>query len=537
MRDHLQQLLAALLASRDLRAQIGEVLVGIARRIRRAGEQRAQLGLAHAAGFDELEVVDQHALLIDRAGSGRHRPWRDAADVGVVAARGDVEQQRRCSVASNTGITTVTSGRCVPPLIRIVEDVDVAWRASRRAFRRITVLIDSLMLPRCTGMCGALAIKSPSASKIAQEKSRRSLMFTEYAVFASAHAHLLGDRHEEVVEHLEHDGIDGGARRLFPVGRGAWRSSTSAPCVVTCGAPAGLDDGGGVLLADDRRADDDLAGGELLALEHGAVAPTVARVHAHARDRGGLCASGVQRGNVRVGGRANRLDRQRLDDDTAVGHQEGEARAVCGLEPGAHRRQVAARDRHRGVGSIVLEVRASHPADEGRVDAMPLDLGTRGLLELGRRLLHGGDGFARQRALERALPGGRDVGEAHAERGQHARERVDVHAPHAELVGDDARMLPARAAEAGQRVLRDVVAALDRDELDRVGHVRDRDAQEAGRDHVGRARLPGRIRDLRGQRFELRAHGVGIDRRVGSRAEDLRKESWAASGPASRCSQ
>jgi hypothetical protein len=32
-------------------------------------------------------------------------------------------------------------------------------------------------------MCGALAIRLPSASNRAQEKSSRSLMFTEYAVF------------------------------------------------------------------------------------------------------------------------------------------------------------------------------------------------------------------------------------------------------------------------------------------------------------------------------------------------------------------
>ena len=35
-------------------------------------------------------------------------------------------------------------------------------------------------------MCGALAIRLPSVSNSAHEKSRRSLMFTEYAVFCSA---------------------------------------------------------------------------------------------------------------------------------------------------------------------------------------------------------------------------------------------------------------------------------------------------------------------------------------------------------------
>ena len=35
-------------------------------------------------------------------------------------------------------------------------------------------------------MCGALAISAPLGSKSAQEKSSRSLMFTEYAVLWSA---------------------------------------------------------------------------------------------------------------------------------------------------------------------------------------------------------------------------------------------------------------------------------------------------------------------------------------------------------------
>ncbi len=40
--------------------------------------------------------------------------------------------------------------------------------------------------PRCTGMCGALAMSAPSAVNTAQEKSSRSLMLTEVAVYCSA---------------------------------------------------------------------------------------------------------------------------------------------------------------------------------------------------------------------------------------------------------------------------------------------------------------------------------------------------------------
>ncbi len=52
------------------------------------------------------------------------------------------------------------------------------------SLRSSTSLMDSPMEPRWTGMCGALAIRLPSASKRAQEKSSRSLMLTEWAVFS-----------------------------------------------------------------------------------------------------------------------------------------------------------------------------------------------------------------------------------------------------------------------------------------------------------------------------------------------------------------
>jgi hypothetical protein len=43
----------------------------------------------------------------------------------------------------------------------------------------------SPIAPRCTGRCGALAMRPPAVSNSAQEKSSRSLMLTECAVLAS----------------------------------------------------------------------------------------------------------------------------------------------------------------------------------------------------------------------------------------------------------------------------------------------------------------------------------------------------------------
>ena len=86
--------------------------------------------------------------------------------------------------SSNTGATTVTSGRWVPPLngsLRTIMSPGLSV-APRRA---MTVRTLSPIAPRCTGTCGALTIRRPSASNSAQEKSSRSLMLTLVEVLRS----------------------------------------------------------------------------------------------------------------------------------------------------------------------------------------------------------------------------------------------------------------------------------------------------------------------------------------------------------------
>ncbi len=160
--DHARQLRGSARVGRDLGAQVREVLGEVADRVGAAREQGGGLGLAQLAALHEAEVLDEHALVLDAPAVGRHGAGRDAADVGVVGARGDEEERggprrRRpesldagASVApppaahrprrpaavrrpaprrpapsaappvarapsANTGVTTVRSGRCVPP--------------------------------------------------------------------------------------------------------------------------------------------------------------------------------------------------------------------------------------------------------------------------------------------------------------------------------------------------------------------------------------------------------------------------------------
>ncbi len=84
-------------------------------------------------------------------------------------------------------------------------------------------------------------------------------------------------------------------------------------------------------------------------------------------------------------------------------------------------------------------------------------------------------------------------------------------------------MLAAGAAEGGQRVLGDVVAALYRDLLDRVRHVGHGDLQEPGGDLLGVSLVPGRGGDVSGEPSEPGPRRVRVQRARAGRAEHVRE--------------
>ena len=113
--------------------------------------------------------------------------------------------------------------------------------------------------PRCTGMCGALAIRLPSRVEDRAGEVEPLLDVDRVRGVGERHAHLLGDRHEQVVEHLEQHRVGGRADRV----RALRRLDALEHEVVARGqrrAPARLDDRRRVLLADDRGAGDRVAG-------------------------------------------------------------------------------------------------------------------------------------------------------------------------------------------------------------------------------------------------------------------------------------
>jgi hypothetical protein len=121
------------------------------------------------AAVYHLEIVDQDALVLDVRRNPAAPSRASATDVGVVAARGDVEQNVLASLVED-GVITVTSGRCVPPLngafsTKTSPGASCPGWADHGADRF------SPIEPRWTGTCGALATSPPVGSNSAQEKS------------------------------------------------------------------------------------------------------------------------------------------------------------------------------------------------------------------------------------------------------------------------------------------------------------------------------------------------------------------------------
>src|SRR6266508_2107399 len=140
------------------------------------------------------------------------------------------------------------------------------------------------------------------------------------------------------------------------------------------GAPAGLDDGGGVPLGDNRGAVDLLADGERLAQkDRRSARPS----HYHVFDRDGwrarifrlfigrLFIGRLFIGRLFIGGRfgegvrlADGFDRDRFDDDLPAWHQEAEAPLVSRLEIPSHVGDLAERRDERRVRSFVAQMSA-----------------------------------------------------------------------------------------------------------------------------------------------------------------------------------
>ena len=106
---------------------------------------------------------------------------------------------------------------------------------------------------------------------------------------------------------------------------------------------------------------------------------------------------------------------------------------------------------------------------------------------------------------------------------------MDEHSRDRQGVGDVARVLAARAAEAIERIARDVVAARNRNRLDRLGHLGDGNGEKS----IGhRLRLPP-VADIARERRKAFAHDFVVERVVAASAEYF----WEQIGDQLACHQ
>ena len=198
---HALDLAHAAAAGGDLRLEVGDVQVRVAGGVPAPAEHAPDPCLVEASVAHQQEVVDQDAFLLDGVRVGRHRPGRLAADVGVVAARGDVEQwflaptdvhRRHHRDIGQVGATVVG----------VVQHVDVAgphFSISRdhgaHARRHGTQVHRHV---RCIGdqRTGRIEQRAGKVQPLLDIDARGGPLERD--------AHLFGDRHEQVIEDFQH---------------------------------------------------------------------------------------------------------------------------------------------------------------------------------------------------------------------------------------------------------------------------------------------------------------------------------------------
>ena len=511
LRHHAAQLLHALLVGGDLGPEVGHVLLRVAAGVFAALQQRQHLGLAQHAAFDQLDVVDLHALFLDAGRERRHRPRRGAADVGMVAARADVKG----------GLGTLADihrrdhrdvGQVGAAVVRVVEHIHIAGLHAAGVFAddRLDALAHGAQVHGHMGCVG-----DQVAPGIEQRTRKVEPLLDVHRVggVLQLQAHLFGDVHEQVVEHLQQHRVDRGAGRVL---RGARHAPLQHQVVQLgeAGLPARLHHGGGVLLGNDGRARNGIAGAQVFAHHQGGVQPLAVGVQAH-RVAAGDFTGAVQRqpGLGRRIARDHRLHRHRLHDQALAGHEEGEALAVGRLERRLDIGHAAERHDQRRVAALVAQVDPAVHLQLAVADLLLLQFVAGGLgqrIELRGHRCHG---VGLQHPLDRLLADHVLVGQAHAVGAEHTGQRMHEHPAHAQGVGHQASVLAAGATEALQGVAGDVVTARHRDLLDRIGHLLHRDADEALGHRLGRAA------GLARQRVELRSHRLGAQGFVGLGAE------------------
>ncbi len=274
--DHAVELGFALGVGCNLRLEVGDVLVRLACRVLRAREQRARLGFEEAASLHQFDVVDIDAFLGDGGGARRHRAGREPADVLVVAAARDVEQHLSAGGVEHRRHHGDV-GQMRAAVVRRVQHVGIA-RAHLGSAQADDGLDRAVHGTEVDGQMRRVGDERALGIEHRAREVEPLLDVDRLRRVAQRFPHLLGDRHEQVVEHLEQDGIGLGAELFARARLGAREDEVVLRRDLE--APAGLDDDGLVRLDDERGTGEREARAHVLALHDGRLVPCAARIKA-----------------------------------------------------------------------------------------------------------------------------------------------------------------------------------------------------------------------------------------------------------------
>ena len=518
--DHAVQLLHALFVGRNLRLQIGHVLLRIARGELAALQQRKHLGLAQGARIDELEVVDLHALFFDSRGERWHRSRRDAAHIRVVPTAADIERGLGAVIdVHRRDHGDVRQMRAA--VVRVVEHEDIAALHAVAVARnhRLDALAHRSQMHRHVRRVGdqlALAVEQGAA------EIEPLLDVHRVRGVLQLQTHLLGDIHEQIVEDLEQHRIH---RRA---GRHALRTRHMAreQQMVEAGQlrlPTGFDHRRRILLGDDDRAQHPIAGAHVFAHHQRRVMPLRLPCDPHGKYTHRLARRHIARRVFRLArfGRAvarhHQLHRHRLDHQRTPLHQEREALAIRALERFGHLREGTERHHQGGIRPFVAHMRAAQHLRRAGFQTTLQQLGARGVFQFLQHRFDLRKRVVRQAQLERLLAHHVLVRQPHAVGREHSGQGMNQHLFHAKRIGHQTGVLPTGSAKALQGIARHVIAASDRDFLDRIRHLLHGDLDVAMRHG-----LSGSAEWLRKRRKFL-GHHRAVQTLVGGMTEHMRE--------------
>ena len=458
----------------DLSFQIGDVLLHIADRIGVVQQNRFQSGVAELAILDQQQIVDQHPFFIHRGRQRSHRPGGRAAHIGMVPARGDPEQQLRPRLIEHRGhhgnvwqMRAAVIGRVQGECVARTD----FWILRDHGFHR------PVHRPQMDGHMRCIGDQRPGFIEHGAGKIQAFLDIDRMRRVLQRHPHLFGDVHEQVVEHLKQNRIGPyGACGHAPLQRdGAGQQDMVVlrdPCL-----PARFDDDGLVGLDDQGRAGDHRPGGQPGPQVNRRIMPMPAGI----QRRGLQCRGGKGFGGMGdfIGNLTgfDAFQPHGFDGDGFVRAGKTELRQMCRLEgrPGGDH-IVAIGYFNAGIGPVIPQMQRR----AGAVRRNPLrrQIGLNRRQQLRQKSVQGGPGRIPQWLHQPLLARCRDPGQPDAIGRQQPRQRVDQHLFHPQRISDQTGMLPPRPAKAVQQIAGHVMAALDRDLLDRIGHVFDGNADE-----------------------------------------------------------